>query len=297
MNHMTLLTRKIVNRLLLLLSVLLLLIVILAGYSGVWRVFFPSSHHDTQAPPLTLNAAAPAILVFSKTNSFRHASGIDGGKEALKAIALHNSWQIFSTENGAIFNARDLQRFDAVVFLNTTGDTLNRQQQQTFQHWLEAGGGWLGIHGAGDGSHAGWGWYMQHLIGAQFTAHIVGPQFQQASVITEAINHPAVQQLPKVWSHAEEWYSWETSPRLQGFSILATVDEASYSPAMKLLGYEKDLRMGDHPVVWSNCVGNGRALYTALGHNAETFETTEFRQLLENSLNWFISPSADACQT
>jgi len=294
MSRMNCSIKKIAKVMLLLVFVMTALLSVMLGYSGVWRVFFPSTHHDTLSPPLPTNMTSPAILVFSKTNSFRHASGIDGGNKTLTKISARNNWEIFTTENGAIFNEVDLQRFAAVVFLNTTGDTLNQPQQRAFQHWLETGGGWLGIHGAGDGSHTAWPWYMEHLIGAEFTAHIVGPQFQAANVITETPNHPAVRQLPDLWSHAEEWYSWEQSPRSKGFTILVRVDEASYSPAMKLLGYEKDLSMGDHPVAWSNCVGNGRTLYTALGHNAETFDSIEFGLLLEDSLRWLMGPSGKA---
>ena len=105
-----------------------------------------------------------------------------------------------------------------------------------------------------------------------------------------------MREIPLTWDHVEEWYSWVSSPRERGFNILATVDEESYSPIQKFLGQERDLHMGDHPIVWSNCVGVGRSVYAAMGHKAEAFVKPEFRQILENSLHWMMEPATEGCQ-
>ena len=264
-------------------------------YSGAWNLVFPSTHHDTVAPRLPAELPSPAVLVFSKTNGYRHIDSIAAGGEALRSMASTRGWALVHTENGAVFNAQDLARFDAVVFLNTSGDVLDAAQELVFQRWLEAGGGWLGIHAAGDDSHAAWQWYIDNLIGAKFTAHILGPQIQRATVVLENHDHPALQALPNLWSHDEEWYSWAQSPRIGEFTILATVDEESYTPMQKFFSHEADLRMGDHPVVWANCVGAGRSVYAAMGHRPEAFKQTQFRQLIENSLSWLMTPAIADC--
>ena len=278
----------------------LLLALVLVGLSlvvvwqvGAWNLVFPSHDHDTVAPALPSDLVSPAILVFSKTNSFRHEAGITGGVKALEAITSNQHWGMFHTENGAVFNESDLARFDAVVFLNASGDILSGEQEGEFQSWLQAGGGWLGIHSAGDDSHLAWQWYRDNLIGATFTAHIMGPQFQSATVVMENHAHPIVSGIADSWQHEEEWYSWEQSPRAEGFTILASLDEASYNPEQKFFNYPRDLRMGDHPVVWANCVGDGRSVYAAMGHTAESFEQPAFRQLIVNSLTWLLY--AESC--
>lgn len=268
--------------------VLVALLLIAAWYVGLWNILFPSTHHDTVAPEIPATLQAPAMLVFSKTNQFRHKDGIAGGAVILEDIAEQRGWGMFHTENGAVFNPDDLARFRAVVFLNATGDMLSAEQEQAFQSWMEQGGGWLGIHAAGDSSHLEWQWYRDNLIGADFTAHIMGPQFQYARVMTENEQHPVLAGLPDEWQHEEEWYSWASSPRLEGFNVLATLDEESYSPWQKMLGSEVDLRMGDHPVVWANCIGEGRSVYTAMGHRGDAFEQPQNRELLENALDWLL---------
>ena len=123
----------------------------------------------------------------------------------------------------------------------------------------------------------------------------MNPQFQRATVVLENHDHPVLRGLPDIWQHEEEWYSWEKSPRAEGFTILATIDEDSYSPVQKFMGEERDLHMGDHPVVWTNCIGEGRSVYTAMGHKAEAFEQSQVRLLIENALTWLIEASGEGC--
>ena len=277
-------------------TLIVILTLVIAGFAfiwqvGAWNILFPSTHHDSLAPQLPTALDSPSVLVFSKTNQFRHKDGIAGGLIALKEIADELKFSVFATENGAIFNTDDLQRFDVVVFLNSTGDMLNAAQETAFKNWLEAGGGWLGIHAAGDGSHVGWAWYMDNLIGADFTAHILGPQFQTATVVTEAVQHVTNLNMPPRWEAEEEWYSWASSPRQKGFRIIATVDESSYSPVQNLFGTATDLSMGDHPIAWSNCVGGGKSFYTALGHAAAAYDNEQFRRQLSNALIWLTEDS------
>jgi len=253
---------------------------------GAWNALFPSSDHETVPPALPSTLTRPAVLVFTKTNGFRHVDGIAGGLGAIDTMSEASGYSVFATENGAVFNPRDLAMFDAVVFLNATGDLFNEDQERALQTYVESGGGWVGIHAAGDGSHAGWPWYRENLVGADFTAHIMGPQFQTATVKLENTGHPVLQAIPETFAHEEEWYSWAESPRVEGFTVLATLDENSYTPVQKIFGVENDLRMGDHPVVWSNCVGQGRSVYLAMGHQAAAFEQPQVAALLDNAINW-----------
>jgi type 1 glutamine amidotransferase len=70
--------------------------------------------------------------------------------------------------------------------------------------------------------------------------------------------------------------------------VLLSVDESSYALEMGWVGLflGNRLEMGDHPVVWSHCPGAGRALYSALGHQAESYQAPEHRALLEGAVAW-----------
>ena len=133
---------------------------------------------------------------------------------------------------------------------------------------------------------------MNDLLGATFTQHTLSPQFQTATVELDDSEHPAVQGLPPSWKHFEEWYSFDRSPREGGANILITVDEKTYKP-VGFLG--ADLRMGDHPMVWSRCIGKGRVLYSAFGHHTAAFENAQQKQLLLNATRWILRINGDEC--
>ncbi|HEY4966437.1 MAG TPA: ThuA domain-containing protein, partial [Puia sp.] len=84
-------------------------------------------------------AAQPLhILVFSKTDGFRHAS-IEAGKVALTKMAAEKGFTVDFTEDATKFTTANLKKYNAVVFLSTTGDVLNDVQQQEFERYIQAG--------------------------------------------------------------------------------------------------------------------------------------------------------------
>lgn len=281
-------------RRLLALGVLAALALPLAGCNGL-RAIFPKKDYDMEAPPIPSSVKKPAVLLFSKTNGFRHEEAIPAANATLTALAEAAGFSVFATESGAVFTQEDLARFDVVVWNNTSGDTLNAEQKKAWQSWLENGGGALALHGAGGDPSYDWAWHPEEFIRAQFTAHTMGPQFQEARLVVEEKDHPATRDLPDEWMHTEEWYSFEESPRGKGVDVLLKVDESTYSPRMKMLMMDRDLAMGDHPVAWSHCVGKGRVLYSALGHQAAAWNTSEYRAFLRGALLWTAGREGGGC--
>ncbi len=234
---------------------------------------------ETERPELAGDFNRPSILVFSKTNGFRHFEAIDAANTWFKRLEDSRGWTVYVTESSAVFNDEQLALFDVVVWNSATGPVLLSAQQAAFERYLEGGGAYLGIHAAGDGSHADWDWYVSKVIRANFTMHSMWPQFQTATVHTEGADHPAMRHLPEYWELEEEWYSFEHSPRLQGATVLATVDEKTYDPNWWPMGE-------DHPVIWSHTVGDGRVFYLALGHQPQAFEDQRIQLILEQAIIW-----------
>jgi cytochrome c len=96
-------------------------------------------------------AAAPKfkVLVFSKTAGFRHDS-IETGVARIKQLGTANNFAVDATEDATAFKAGNLAKYDAVIFLSTTGDVLNNNQQGAFENYIQDGGGYVGIHSAAD---------------------------------------------------------------------------------------------------------------------------------------------------
>ena len=262
---------------------------------SVYRAFVPKKDYDTEPPTLPADLGSPAVMVFTKTNAFRHEEAIPAGVALIEEIAARRGWSVFHTENGASFEPELLARFDAVVWHVTSGDVLTEGQKAAFQGWLEEGHGWVGTHAAGDGSHT-WDWYRKNLIGVDYGQHPMGPQFQEARVHVEDRDHPGTAKWPETFLHTEEWYSFTESPRAKGFRVLATVDESTYSPRIDWLWLDEDLSMGDdHPIVWTTCVGKGRAFYSALGHQAVAYQTQHLKDLIEGAIAWALGQEGPAC--
>ncbi|MHC2993776.1 Crp/Fnr family transcriptional regulator [Pontibacter sp. HJ8] len=201
------------------------------------------------------------ILVFSKTTGFRHES-IPHGKAALLKLGKEHQVQVDTTENAAYFIADSLRHYQAVVFLNTTKDVLNPQQQTAFETYIRRGGGFAGIHAAADTEYD-WPWYAK-LVGAQFESH---PEIQQAAVDVVDKNHPATQGLPDRWERRDEWYNFKNlNPEVK---VLATLDEKTF---------EGGKHGEHHPIAWYHTYEGGRAFYTALGHTNESYREPLFLQ-------------------
>jgi len=257
---------------------------------SIYRSVVGVDAYETTPPKLPADLPSPAILVFSKTNGFRHDEAIVAANAMFRDLARDRTWSVYATESGGVFNAAQLARFDAVVWNNASGDVLTPAQQAAFKDYLLAGGGFVGIHGSGGDPSYRWRWYVDELIGAQFIGHIMWPQFQRATIQVEDLDHPAMAGLPRLWERTDEWYSFDRSVRPAGYRVLATLDESSYEPLGLLRG---DLSMGgDHPIVWSHCVGNGRALFSALGHTGESYSEPQHREMLANAVQWAVGKTA-----
>lgn len=205
------------------------------------------------------------ILVFSRTTGYRHVS-IEPGIAALQNLGAANHFAVDATEAAGQFTTANLSRYKAVVFLSTSGDVLDNDQQAAFMTYIRNGGGFVGIHAAADTEH-GWPWYGG-LVGAYFAGH---PPPAQARIRVENRNHPSTGTLPDPWNRFDEWYDFQQNPRNQGVTVLLTLDESSYSGG----------QMGDdHPIAWYHEYDGGRAWYTAGGHTDESFSEPAFLEHL-----------------
>ena len=198
--------------------------------------------------------AKPKVLVFSKTKGFHHAS-IAVGVPAIMKLGRENNFDVDTTTNSGWFTSANLKKYAAVIFLSTTGDVLNDEQQKAFEGYIHSGGGFVGIHSATDTEYA-WPWYGD-LVGAYFKSH---PAQQEAIFNVVDRNFIATKMLPTVWKRKDELYNFKYIAK--GLHILITIDEKSYT------GGEN----GDnHPMSWYHEYDGGRAFYTELGHTDESY--------------------------
>ncbi|GGM33212.1 ThuA domain-containing protein [Dactylosporangium sucinum] len=201
-------------------------------------------------------------LVFSKTAGFRHDS-IPAGITAIQQLGAANNFTVDTTEDAAVFTDANLAKYEVVIFLSTTGDVLNADQQAAFERYIRAGGGYAGVHAASDTEYD-WAWYGE-LVGAYFTSH---PEQQQATIKVEDPAHPSTKDLPQKWSRFDEWYNFRANPRGK-VHVLASLDETSYTPGTGAMG-------ADHPFSWCRDYDGGRSWYTGAGHTQASYTDPQF---------------------
>jgi cytochrome c len=224
---------------------------------------------STEPSPATLSR----VLVFTRTLGFRHDS-IGAGVAALQKLGTENGFRVDATEDPTRFNDATLSDYDVVVWLSTSADVLDDAQQSAFQRYIQAGGGWVGVHAASDTEYD-WPWYGQLIgNGAWFRVH---PAIQTARLVVEQRDHASTAHLPASFSLQDEWYNFFANPRAS-VKVLLRLDETSYAAG--------EGAMGDHPIAWYHEFDGGRGWYTALGHRSELYKDPQFTQHLLGGLRW-----------
>lgn len=267
------------------------------------RVTDPFGGVVTRAVTISALATTPDptkkyhVLVFSKTAGFRHGS-IGPGITAIKVLGEQNNFGVDAIEDASLFTDAFLARYDAVIWLSTTGDVLNAAQEAAFERYIQGGGGYVGIHAASDTEYT-WPWYGR-LVGAYFRNHPAGTP--TATVVTEDATHVSTAHLPARWTRVDEWYNFQgitnpvvngggtdVSPRTQSpIHVLLTMDESTYAED------DGNTTDDDHPIAWCKRYDGGRMFYTALGHTEATYLEANFLSHLKGGMEVAAGVTADA---
>jgi glucose/arabinose dehydrogenase len=202
-------------------------------------------------------------LVFSKTAAFRHAN-IPTAINAIQQLGTQNGFTVTTTEDAGAFTDANLAQYEVVIWLSTTGDVLNDTQQGAFERYIQAGGGYAGIHAASDTEYS-WPWYG-NLVGSYFNNH--PPGTPTATVKVEDPAHPSTAGIEPRWQRTDEWYNFRTNPRGK-VHVLASMDETTYTPGNGAMGAE-------HPIAWCQDYDGGRSWYTGMGHTDASFADPKF---------------------
>jgi type 1 glutamine amidotransferase len=215
-------------------------------------------------------------LLFTKTAGFHHES-IHEGVAGVRALAARHSFRVDWQENASVFNEAQLKNYDVVIFLNTTGDVLNAEQQAAFEKYIQGGKGWVGVHSAADTEYD-WPWYTK-MVGMMFNTH---PAQQTAYIDVVDSNFPGMERFPKRMLWTDEWYEYQKPYKSTDLKFLLNLDEKTYNPKTN-----KGPGMGDqHPIAWYHNYDGGRAFYTGLGHIGLVYSDQTFLDHLYGGIYW-----------
>jgi len=211
-----------------------------------------------------------------------HVAFTEAAKPWLKKCGEENAFEIDWSNSVSTLNETMLANYGVILQLDFVPYGWKPDAMAAFKSYIEQGkGGWVGLHhatllGEFDG-HPMWPWFSDFMGKIRSKNYI--PTFASGTVHVEDKLHPCMKGVPEAFVIAkEEWYTWDHSPR-PNVHVLAAVDEASYSPST-------NIKMGDHPVIWTNDHVPARNVYIFMGHGPELLDDSAFTTILRNAIVW-----------
>lgn len=212
-----------------------------------------------------------------------HALFDVAAKAWLNQLAVDSNFTIdYITDTKPITKAF-LAQYQLFIQLDYPPYPWGEEAQAAFKDYMEQGkGGWIGFHhptllGVFDG-YPMWQWYSDFMGGIQFKNYIPGGA--TATLTVEDRNHPVMKNIPPSFTTKDEWYTYDKSPR-PNVHIIASIDESTYNPP-------KNVKMGDHPVIWTNERIRAKNIYIAMGHFPALFEDKAYTTLFRNAIFWAV---------
>jgi type 1 glutamine amidotransferase len=213
-----------------------------------------------------------------------HESFVVAGLEWLTQCAKQENFEYIVLNNPDTITKEFLKDYKLFIQLNFPPYMWSDQSKAAFEDYIDNGkGAWIGFHHASllgefDG-YSMWSWFSDFMGGIRWKDYIASRA--NGEVHIEEKQHPVFDKLPSHFNlPGEEWYTFDKSPRGKT-QVLATVDESSYKPS-------SDIKMGDHPVIWSNTSKKSKNIYFLFGHHGGLFESKEFKQLFANTIQWAV---------
>jgi len=227
------------------------------------------------------------VLIFTKNGlSLNGKKGyvhknIPSSIKALEEICKLEKIETTASEDASLFTDHNLAQYDLIIFSNANNEVFDTEEQkQAFQKYIRNGGGFIGIHSA-NAVERDWPWYWA-LVGGKFVRHAPHQEFD---VVVTDPDHPSTEFLNEKWVVDDEcYYSNNLNPDIH---VLLSADMTTVEDKRKS-EYPSTIFGNYFPLCWSHEFDGGRQWYTALGHDAETYNDPIFRKHLRGGILWVL---------
>lgn len=224
------------------------------------------------------------VLVLTERGG-QHGPFTDAALEWLAQHGQENGYTITEINSTDPITEEYLEGFDAIIQLDYPPFGWTEEAMEAFRKYMEDGkGGWVGFHHASliGNFREGWPiweWFRQFMGGITYQNYIA--ELTDGTMHVEAPEHPVMEGVsPEVLIEDDEFYIFDKSPRGK-VTVLATVDEDSYTA-------QTPIKMGDHPIVWTNEDVKGRNVYILMGHSPKLLQSEDFTKMFSNAILWSL---------
>lgn len=217
----------------------------------------------------------PDILVLRHSAGFEH-SYLPDCEVAFKQLGAAQGWSVRTTHRLDKVTPEALDSLDLLVFATTGNLDFSDEQRTAILDFVRHGKAFLGVHNATDSCYD-WPEYGQ-MLGGYFNGH---PWHEKVGVLVEDTDHPATRMLGERFEVVDEIYTFKDWDRARTH-VLMRIDNDSVDISR---GNRDD---HDYAMGWCHEFGEGRVIYTALGHPDALWYEDWFRQHLVGCVDWAL---------
>lgn len=220
------------------------------------------------------------VLVYTKNGKGYVHQNIAAAVRCIRELGSQYGFNVDVSDTPLVFTDANLRKYNTLIFTSTNNDVFdNDQQKLSFVRYIQAGGGFVGIHSV-TGTERQWPWFKR-MVGGTFVRHARFQKFQQ--IIIDTL-HSSVKALPRRWEFEDEcYYMTEINPDIR---VLAVHNLNTVSDTAAPVIYGKAF-----PSVWCHEFDGGRQWVTALGHDSSMYKDPVFRQHILGGIRWVVQPA------
>lgn len=209
------------------------------------------------------------VLVYTKNGKGFVHDNIPFASKAIQDFGKQYGFAVDTSADPAVMTEANLKQYTMLIFPSTNNDVFDTDAQRVaFRRYIEAGGGFVGIHSV-TGTERKWEWFKM-MLGGTFSWHAA---FQKFTVRVINTGHPSMKGTPAVWEKEDECYfAKEIYPGPQtlmvnDFSTLDTTNARQKELLVKNAGnYGKYFQSA-----WVYDFDGGYTWCTTLGHHKKDY--------------------------
>jgi type 1 glutamine amidotransferase len=224
-------------------------------------------------------SAQNRVLVYTHNGKGYVHDNIADSVAAIRKMGVENGFGVDASDDPGIFTDARLKQYKVLVFANSNNEAFdNDDQRAAFKRFIQAGGGFVGIHSA-SGSERNWPYFWE-ILGGKFVWH---PKLQPFKVRVVDRNHPATKGMPASFLWEDECYFiGNLNPNIH--PLLVTDPAKLIDPQRSK--YPWTLVGKALPLSWYMQVDGGREFYTALGHKKEHYSNPILYRHILGGIRW-----------
>ena len=227
------------------------------------------------------------VLVYKKNGKGYVHENVPYAAQALLNFGQQYGFKVDTSSNPSVMTESNLKQYRMVIFTSTNNDVFDTDEQRlAFRRYIEAGGGFVGIHSV-TGTERKWDWFKM-MLGGTFSWHA---KFQTFTVRVIDTQHPSMKGTPPVWQKADECYFAKElypGPRAVMVNDFSTIDISD--PRQKeTLAKNAGLFSRYFPSAWVHDFDGGITWCTTLGHDKKDYSDPTYLKHIWGGIEYVAS--------